>query len=62
MRQGLVFLSTMAEDNLQMAGFNISLLFILIIGLILALVICRRLSKKYHLYDKKKEKEILRHT
>lgn len=62
MRQGLVFLLAIAENQLQMDGINILLLLLLIAGLIVALVLCKRLSKKYHLYDKKKDQEILKHT
>ncbi len=62
MRQGMVFLSTMTQDNLQTAGFNIPLLLILILILIIALIVCQRLVKKFHLYESKKEHEIIENT
>jgi uncharacterized membrane protein len=62
MRQVIMYLAAMMQDNLQTAGFNIPLLLILILILIIALVVCHRLVKKFHLYENKKEHEILEHT
>ncbi len=62
MRHSMVFLSIVEPEHFQTASFNIPLLFALVIILVVALVVCYKLAKKFHLYESNKSKEILEHT
>lgn len=61
MEQGFTCLTVLVVESIQAVNMNVLLFFIVIMGLITALAICQRLSKRYHLYEEKTEEEI-RHT
>lgn len=62
MKQGVIFLETIAAKQFYEFNINLIFLFLLVFSLILALAVCRRLSKRYNLYESKKDKELLRRT
>lgn len=62
MRHNMVFLSIVESERFQTTSFNIPLLFALVIILVLALVVCYKLAKRFHLYESNNKKEILEHS
>ncbi|BCJ96741.1 hypothetical protein acsn021_43100 [Anaerocolumna cellulosilytica] len=60
MKQGVKALETIAAKQFYVFNINLIFLFLIVFCLILALAVCRRLSKRYNLYESKKDTELLR--
>lgn len=61
MSHSMEFLSIVEPEGFQISSFNIYLMSALVIVLVVALMVCYKLAKKFHLYESKNKKEILEH-